>query len=284
MATPRNDRIAVPAGGPDGFAFEWDQEILDATLFQQREKASAVADAARHLREAIILCLLPSGAKLPTEPELAQRLGVGVVTMHSALSLLREEGFIITRRGRHGGSWVASADEIVRASMRSASFDVSELREQSEVVIALESQAMGLAAVRATDAERAAILEIASYPRDEMSIEERQRHSNIFHLQIAIVARNDELLEAIRRRRARLQELRTVAVGHFVFCTHGSHYQPLIAQAIADGDPEEARNVCHRFLTDCWTCNITVIEYGGGVEGRDVALIGPLDARLHLAR
>lgn len=283
MATRRYGRSEAQTDGVDGFAFAWDQAVLDATLFQQREKASAVADAARHLREAIILCLLPSGARLPTEPELAQRLGVGVVTMHAALTLLREEGFIITRRGRHGGSWVASTDEIVRASMRSASFDLAELREQSEVLIALESQAMGLAAVRATDEERAAILETARFPRDGMSVEERQRHSNVFHLQIALAARNVELLDAIRRRRARLQELRTVAVGHLVFCTHGGHYQPLIAQAIADGDPDEARNVCHRFLTDCWTCNITVIDYRGGVEGRDVALIGPLDARLHLA-
>ena len=257
----------------------WDGDAFGAVAFQTRARNSAMLDAAWHLREAIVLCLLPPGAKLPTEPELARRLGVGVVTVRTVLSQLRAEGFIVTRRGRYGGSWVASADAVVAASLRSTPFDCDALREQSEVLIGLEAQAMGLAAERATAEERAEIVAIAAHPRDHFDVHERQRHSNVFHLRVAEAARNGDLLASIRRYRARLQEQRTVAVGHLVFCSNNHNYLLAIAEAIADGDADAARNLCHRFLSECWGCNFEVIGYAAGVDGRDVDLVGPLDVR-----
>ena len=260
-------------------ALAWDGDVLDAATYQPRARSTAMLDAAWHLREAIVLCLLPPGAKLPPEPELARRLGVGVVTVRTVLSQLRAEGFIVTRRGRYGGSWVASGDAVVEASMRSTSFDFDELRALSEVLIGLEAQAMGLAALRATDDERAEFIAIASQPRDGVGIHERQRHANVFHLRVAQAARNAELLASIRRYRARLQEQRTVAVGHLVFCTNNVNYLLVIAEAIAAGDADVARNLCHRFLSECWGCNFAVMGYAAGADGRDVDLVGPLDAR-----
>ena len=262
-------------------ALAWDGDALDAAAFQPRARNGAMLDAAWHLREAIVLCLLPAGAKLPPEPELAKRLGVGVVTVRAVLSQLRAEGFIVTRRGRYGGSWVASADAVVQASMRSTAFDFDALRTQSEVLIALEAQAMGLAAERATAEERAEIVAIAAQPRDGFDIHERQRHSNVFHLRVAQAARNADLQAAIRRYRARLQEQRTVSVGHLVFCSNNVNYLLIIAEAIASGDADAARDLCHRFLSGCWSCNFTVMGYGAGADGRDVDLAGPLDARVY---
>ena len=69
----------------------WDGDPFGAAAFQVRARNSAMLDAAWHLREAIVLCLLPPGAKLPPEPELAKRLGVGVVTVRTVLSQLRAE-------------------------------------------------------------------------------------------------------------------------------------------------------------------------------------------------
>ena len=150
-----------------------------------------------------------------------------------------------SRRGRYGGSWVASADAVVDASMRSTAFDADALRAESEVLIALEAQAMGLAAERATAEERAEIVAIAAQSR-HTDVRERQRHSNVFHLRVAQAARNADLLASIRRYRARLQEQRTVAVGHLVFCSNNHNYLLVIAEAIAEGDADAARNLCHQ--------------------------------------
>ena len=265
------EEIEWPAVAGDG-------DALDAATYQTRARNTAMLDAAWHLREAIVLCLLPPGAKLPPEPELAKRLGVGVVTVRTVLSQLRAEGFVITRRGRYGGSWVASADAVVNASMRSTAFDADALRAESEVLIALEAQAMGLAAERATAEERAEIVAIAARSR-HTDVHERQRHSNVFHLRVAQAARNADLLASIRRYRARLQEQRIVAVGRLVFCSNNHNYLLVIAEAIAEGDADAARNLCHRFLSECWGCNFEVIGYAAGADGRDVDLVGPLDGR-----
>lgn len=245
----------------DASLVSWEQEILDAAVYHALPQSSAVVDATRHLREAIILCLLPAESKLPSERELADRIGVGVVTMRSALAMLRSEGFITTARGRGGGSWVASCDEILEASARTTTFSMDELGRKVDLLVAVETQAMGLAAERANDAERAKILQLGDYPRDRLTTRDWQMYANVFHLRIAHASHNVELAAAVRSARARLQELRNAVYGRVIFCVRASEFHPRVARAIADGDSEQARALCHSWLTSTWYCNTTVIQY-----------------------
>jgi len=77
-----------------------EQEVLDAAVYRALPQSNAVIDAVNRPRQAIVLCLLPAGSKLPPEPALTERLGIGVVTMRTALAMLCEEGSIDTTRGR----------------------------------------------------------------------------------------------------------------------------------------------------------------------------------------
>lgn len=61
---------------------------------------------AEQLRHHIVLGLIPVGAALPTERDLAQMLRVGRNTIKAALHILEAENLIETRRGRTGGTFV----------------------------------------------------------------------------------------------------------------------------------------------------------------------------------
>lgn len=60
----------------------------------------------QRLEAAIQSGMLADGEKLPSEAELAAKLGVATVTAREALNSLRERGLITTLRGRAGGSFV----------------------------------------------------------------------------------------------------------------------------------------------------------------------------------
>ena len=58
------------------------------------------------LAQAIKLGLVREGERLPPERELAERLQVSRVTLREAIRALREAGFLESRRGRTGGTFV----------------------------------------------------------------------------------------------------------------------------------------------------------------------------------
>src|SRR3954462_2891292 len=62
--------------------------------------------AVARLAQAIRLGLETVGEQLPTERELAERLQVRRVTLREAIAALREAGFLESRRGRSGGTFV----------------------------------------------------------------------------------------------------------------------------------------------------------------------------------
>ncbi len=66
----------------------------------------AVERIVRRIGEAIGAGLLAPGERLPAESDLAAQLDVAPMTLRQALAILREAGFIETRRGRSGGSFV----------------------------------------------------------------------------------------------------------------------------------------------------------------------------------
>ena len=70
----------------------------------------AVEQIVRRVGEAIGAGILEPGAQLPPEAELAARLEVAPMTLRQALAVLRSAGFIETRRGRGGGSFVREVE------------------------------------------------------------------------------------------------------------------------------------------------------------------------------
>ncbi|TFV56519.1 FadR family transcriptional regulator [Mycobacterium sp. PS03-16] len=112
------------------------QPAADALLRPVRF-GNAFEDTVGRLLETIRLGVLGPGESLPPERELAARLGVSRDTVREAIKSLAEAGYLVSRRGRYGGTFVAgelprstgSAPELTRGEID----DALRLREILEV-------------------------------------------------------------------------------------------------------------------------------------------------------
>lgn len=102
---------------------------------------------------AISLGLLQSGERLPDQQEVASGLSVSEITARRALSSLADEGIVVRRRGRNGGTFVADvpSPEALRAlTVRSADFAGIHLLVDQRLLS--ECSVTHFAALHATDA------------------------------------------------------------------------------------------------------------------------------------
>ena len=80
------------------------------TVFAPLQVEGAVERIVRRLGEAIGSGLLQPGERLPSELELAASLDVAPMTLRQALAILRDAGYVETRRGR---TWSSPPDDSI---------------------------------------------------------------------------------------------------------------------------------------------------------------------------
>jgi len=114
---------------------------------------TASENAARHLRALIFSSELGPGDRLPSERELAAQLGISRVTLRLALKSLESTGFIVTRRGAHGGSRVTDYESLLRCWQLWMADHEDDLEDIFEVRLTLETRIAALAAERRTAEE-----------------------------------------------------------------------------------------------------------------------------------
>jgi DNA-binding FadR family transcriptional regulator len=85
----------------------------DALLRPVRE-GNAFEETIERVLSMIKLGVVRVDEQLPTERELSRRLGVSRVTVSEAVRALQEAGFVESRRGRYGGTFVRAVPETVR--------------------------------------------------------------------------------------------------------------------------------------------------------------------------
>src|ERR1700721_687737 len=75
-------------------------------LLRPVRTGNAFEETVERLLTAIKLGIAPPGERLPPERELAQRLSVSRVTLRESIRALQQSGFVESRRGRYGGTFV----------------------------------------------------------------------------------------------------------------------------------------------------------------------------------
>jgi DNA-binding FadR family transcriptional regulator len=138
-----------------------------APRLQVRRDRPAYQQVADELRTQIVGGLLPAGSRLPNEAELSHSFAVSRSTVREALRSLTSQHLVETRRGVHGGSFVAAPDpqRVVTALGESLGVLVRTprlgLADLLEARLLLEPAAARLAAERAdpdtVEAVRAAV-------------------------------------------------------------------------------------------------------------------------------
>lgn len=195
----------------------------------------------------------PTGERLPPERELAEELGVARPTLRRALLRLREEGYLVTRRGPHGGNFVSDLARPAEEWLRRLQTDVDHFMEILEYRIAVESHAARLAASRRTDKDlaeleastndlksavlRASYLDAADV--DTAAIASVVKADSRFHEALTTASKNGWLAEAVKRARGELfSAQRGLIYQHVVAATIDDHER--IVDAIRRGEPVEA--------------------------------------------
>jgi len=88
------------------------------------DRRSAIDAVRLRIGTAIMLGLLKPGERLPDQQEVALGLSVSAITARRALTSLADEGIVVRRRGRSGGTFVA--DEPPADALRQLSASPSE--------------------------------------------------------------------------------------------------------------------------------------------------------------
>src|SRR4051812_24956598 len=107
---------------------------------------NAFEDTVGRLLETIRLGLLQPGESLPPERELASRLGVSRDTVREAIKSLSDAGYLVSRRGRYGGTFLAA--DLPAPSADGARFSRADIDDALRLREILEVGAARMAAGR----------------------------------------------------------------------------------------------------------------------------------------
>jgi DNA-binding FadR family transcriptional regulator len=209
-------------------------------LLAPTDAGGALADqVARRLGHAIRLGLLIDGDRLPAEAQLAAQVGVSTVTLREALSALREQGLVVTRRGRGGGTFVrAPAD--AREPLRQ--FGVHELQELGDQRAAIRGAAARLAAQRALDEEVERLEEQLERLEAASTASERRRADTQLTIAIAGAAQSSRLTREEARLRAEVGDLLGLELSEAEYSAIVRERRRLV-EAIKRRRPDRARNL-----------------------------------------
>ncbi len=212
------------------------------------QAAGAVEQIVRRLGEAIGAGVLAPGERLPSELELAAQLGVAPMTLRQALQILRDAGFVETRRGRTGGSFVR--DDPPAALVIGGELPTrTALRELTDWRRAISGAAAALAAERANPAERRAITEAAAACERAVGKFAAFRLADArFHIAVAEASHSHRLIAAETQIQVETAELLRLVPGpRLARAVSQASHDPIIA-ALAEGDAEAAQRAVERHV------------------------------------
>lgn len=217
----------------------------EEALLRPVRLGNAFEDTVARLLETIRLGVLEPGQSLPPERELATRLGVSRDTVREAIKSLAEAGYLVSRRGRYGGTFLA--DELPQPSADGVRFSRSDIDDTLRLREILEAGAARMAATRTmTAAEREALWAKHVDVRGS-SPEDYRRLDSRLHLAIAEAAGVPSLVPLVAENRMRLNEMldHIPMVPRNIEHSDEQHEAIVIAILAGDGDGAAAAMSAH---------------------------------------
>src|SRR6185503_12093416 len=131
-------------------------ELAVSTVFRPVRSGNAFEETVERLLQVIKLGVVACGERLPPERELAPQLGVSRVTLREAIRALQQEGFVESRRGRAGGTFVTYRHPVPRKGdlARVAANKGEQLTDALTYRMAVETGAAQLLAGQELGADR----------------------------------------------------------------------------------------------------------------------------------
>lgn len=209
---------------------------------------------AERIVTAIALGEFEPGQRLPPERELAAMLQVSRSTVRDALQTLQRAGYVTTRRGRSGGTFVRTgrgpeADEMVKRILDPAWAELTELLDYRRLVEQLIART---AAQRRDGQDIAAIRQAVHAYANAVGRDKSRLADHALHQAIARATHNSRLVELSARIR------REVGLGFDAepytpgMRDRALRQHPALAEAVVAGDVNKAGALAasHFALTD----------------------------------
>jgi DNA-binding FadR family transcriptional regulator len=221
------------------------QRSVSVPLWRPVRGGNAFEITVSRLAQTIRLGMLAAGDQLPPERELAERLQVSRVTLRDAIAALRDAGYLQTRRGRAGGTFVVYEDPAVQsgdavAMAREMGDDLHDTLDFRRVV---EPGAAALAATRSLSAvDRARLTSCLAAAADHAAPTRRIADSRL-HLAIATASGSALLAEAVTQVQVVVDKLLAAIPVIERNLDHSDAQHKRIVEAILAGDPKSARAV-----------------------------------------
>lgn len=208
-------------------------------------KRSLVELAVERMRERILQGDWQVGQRLPTEPELALQLGISRNTVREAMRVLAFSGLVEIRQG--DGSYLRTSQDPLQAVQAMSRCTLEQARETRHI---LETEAIGLAALRRTDDDlqrlRAALKGSAEHFHGD--VDAYVSCDLVFHQCLIDAAHNPALSELYRYfsgvvATALQHNMTSVPRCQATFDLHGQ-----ILDAIEQRDPERAKRLSRTLI------------------------------------
>lgn len=213
---------------------------------ERKNYADQLAD---ELKQMIIRGQLPAGQALPNENELCRQLNVSRSTLREAYKIMEIQGYI--QRTKHG-TYVKEKESVAINGSFSASLELSKYGELIEFVSLLESEAVYLAAQRATKEQMEDIEKYLKLCEENKDIPGALEEFNYqFHLAIRIASNNKLFISALSAAYETFNQkiIKTLYIGETSeFMNECVRQHRALYEAIKSRDAVKARELAYHHL------------------------------------
>ncbi|MEO7121748.1 MAG: GntR family transcriptional regulator [Lacisediminihabitans sp.] len=224
---------------PSGFIH---QSVLDEALLRPVRSGNAFEDTVARLLQTIRLGMVLPGDALPPERDLASHFSVSRDTVREAIRSLADAGFLVSKRGRYGGTFVSDTLP-VGTELDSAHGDPPSAAEIDDILglrEILEVGAVRAAARKSLSAAERDALWTRLKETAEASVTDYRRLDSRLHLALGELVGIPSLVSLLADNRTRVNGL----LGHIPLLApnieHSNAQHERIVIAILTGDENRA--------------------------------------------
>ncbi|MGV8897525.1 MAG: FadR/GntR family transcriptional regulator [Rhodoglobus sp.] len=213
--------------------------LADGVLLRPVRNGNAFEDTVARLLQTIRLGIVEPGGVLPPERELAARFSVSRDTVREAIKSLSEAGYLVSRRGRYGGTFVSETvpERVVPDAAPPTSALIDDVLGLRDI---LEVGAARAAAARELGAADRELLWTRLREVSEASVDDYRRLDSRMHLTIAEVVGMPSLVSLMADNRTRVNELLDGIPLLARNIAHSNEQHEAIVVAILTGNPDRA--------------------------------------------